>query len=138
MISSENMNMSKKRAEVQRRLKLSADRKANCACLSPRSFSDEKVGMKADERAPSATKLRNKFGALKATKNTSDSNPAPRPLAISRSLKKPRARLRSVSAETVSEPRRSDELGFAAETRFVLVTSKFSNPRLSRYSLLRY
>ena len=48
-----------------------------CALPPPTSFC-EKIGTKALVKAPSANRLRNRFGNLKATKKASETAPAPR------------------------------------------------------------
>jgi hypothetical protein len=54
---------------------------------------EEKSGTKAEVNAPSANKLRNKFGSLKETKKASETMPAPKKLAIIISRTKPVKRL---------------------------------------------
>ena len=54
---------------------------------------DENKGTNADVKAPSANKLRNKFGSLKDTRNASETAPAPRKFAIIMSRTNPVRRL---------------------------------------------
>ena len=54
---------------------------------------EENNGTNADVNAPSAKRLLNKFGNLNATKNASETMPAPRKLAMTMSRKKPVKRL---------------------------------------------
>ena len=63
---------------------------------------EENRGTNADVKAPSANRLRNKFGNLKATKKASDTMPAPRKLAITISRKKPVKRLTMVNPPNVA------------------------------------
>ena len=59
-------------------------------------------GMNAALNAPSAVKLRKKFGSFKATKKASATEPAPNKAAIRTSLRNPRIRLKNVSMLTVA------------------------------------
>jgi hypothetical protein len=68
---------------------------------------EENVGANADVRAPSATKLLNRFGILNATKKASAKREAPRIRATSRSRTKPKTRLSKVRRETIAVPRSS-------------------------------
>lgn len=54
---------------------------------------DEKSGTKADVKAPSANRLRNKLGNLNDTKKASETVPAPKKVAMTISRKKPVMRL---------------------------------------------
>ena len=61
----------------------------------------DKTGTKAEFIAPSAKSLLNKLGNLKATKNESDMNEAPKYLAKRKSLKYPRILLKNVNEPIV-------------------------------------
>ena len=63
---------------------------------------EENRGTNADVKAPSAKRLRNKFGNLNATRKASETIPAPRKLAITMSLKKPVMRLTMVNPPNVA------------------------------------
>ena len=62
---------------------------------------DEKIGIKAAVKAPSANILLKKFGNLKATKKTSAISPAPTIVAINMSLINPSILLTNVNELTV-------------------------------------
>ena len=65
----------------------------------------EASGTKAAENAPSANRLRNRFGRRWAIKNASATGPAPRIAAVSMSRTKPKTRLTIVSEPTVATER---------------------------------
>lgn len=67
-----------------------------------------KIGVKAAVSAPSARKLRSKFGILKATKKASANSDEPRRKAMRRSLPNPSRRLKRVSVDTMVVPRSSN------------------------------
>ena len=60
------------------------------------------IGTKAEVKAPSANRLRNKFGSLNATKNASETRLAPRKLAKTISRKNPVMRDNSVKLPKVA------------------------------------
>lgn len=62
----------------------------------------DNMGTKAVVKAPSANRLRNRFGSLKATKKASDTAPAPRKLARIISRANPVMRLTSVNPPKVA------------------------------------
>ena len=64
-------------------------------------LNSDHLATKATLNAPSANRLRNRFGSLNATKNASAIIPAPRKFAISKSRMKPRTRLTIVQPPTV-------------------------------------
>ena len=70
--------------------------------------------MNAEFIAPSANKLLNKFGNLKAIKNASDNIPAPKTLAFMMSLKKPRILLINVNELNI-------ENDFKNDTNFLVI-----------------
>lgn len=59
-----------------------------CSFPSDTNFPDN-IGTNAAVKAPSANKLRNKLGSLNETKKASETNPAPKKLAITISRTKP-------------------------------------------------
>jgi hypothetical protein len=63
---------------------------------------EEKSGTNAEVKAPSAKRLRNRFGSLNETRNASDKVPAPRKLAIIISRIKPVMRLIIVKPPNVA------------------------------------
>ena len=69
---------------------------------------EEKSGTKAEVKAPSANRLRNKFGSLKETRKASETVPAPKKLAISISLRNPVTRLIMVKPPKVAIERIKD------------------------------
>jgi hypothetical protein len=78
------------------------------AALSlPFASDEENTGVNAEVRAPSATKLRKRFGIRNATKKASAKIEVPRSLATSRSRTKPKILLRRVRADTIAVPRKS-------------------------------
>ena len=68
----------------------------------------ERIGTKAEVKAPSAKRLRNRLGSLKATKNASAIMPAPKNLAKTMSRMKPVMRLSSVNPPKVATDLNSD------------------------------
>ena len=68
---------------------------------SPASFCDT-IGTNADVKAPSAKRLRNKFGNLNATKKASAIMPAPKKRARTISLMNPVIRLSNVKLPNVA------------------------------------
>ena len=64
----------------------------------------ENTGTKAELNAPSPNRRRNRFGRRLATRNASDSAPAPRKAAISWSRMRPSTRLAMVQLPTVAMP----------------------------------
>ena len=60
------------------------------------------MGTNADVKAPSANRLRNRLGSLKATKNASETIPAPRKFANTISRKKPVMRETKVNPPKVA------------------------------------
>ena len=75
----------------------------------------ENIGTKADESAPSATKLLKRLGIRKATKKLSARRVAPKSRATRRSLTKPNMRLTSVSIETIPVPRAKCDLAVVSD-----------------------
>jgi hypothetical protein len=63
------------------------------------------TGTKADERAPSATRRRRRFGSRNATKNASLATLAPKARATIRSRRKPKIRLAKVAELTTTAAR---------------------------------
>src|SRR5262249_17977128 len=63
------------------------------------------TGTNADERRPSATRRRRRFGSRNATKNASVATPAPKARATTRSRMKPKIRLAMVAELTTTAAR---------------------------------
>ena len=63
---------------------------------------EENNGTNAEVKAPSAKRLRNKFGSLNDTRKASETFPAPRKLAITISRRKPVTRLTIVKPPKVA------------------------------------
>ena len=85
---------------IIKRIKKSKDKTSepNCIALDlPFVINiEEKIGIKAAEKAPSANNLLKKLGSLKATKKTSAIIPAPTKAAIKMSLTNPKILLINV------------------------------------------
>ena len=108
-ISSANTISSRVRPPVKTRRNPEIRRMASRALFLLSARLVAKTGVNAEVRAPSATKLRRRFGMRKATKKASAKIDVPRRRATSRSLIKPRIRLMRVSEDTIAVPRSSTD-----------------------------
>ena len=98
-VISQGMNISPSstnRNSAANRTENASSAKARSAGFPPSASAPEASGTKAALNAPSANRLRNKFGKRWATKNASATGPAPRIAAVRMSRMKPKTRLTSV------------------------------------------
>lgn len=92
----------------------------------------EKSGTKALVKAPSANKLRNKFGNLKETKNASDAIPAPKKLASAISRTNPVIRLKNVNPPKVAIDLNKDIFLFFLFNLYVILHKKAPFARIKK------
>jgi hypothetical protein len=96
-------NMVRKKARTE----MADEENPLASFLESQSFCDT-IGTKAEVKAPSANRLRNRLGSLKLTKKASEIIPAPRYLARTMSRRKPVILLRKVKLPKVAIDLKSD------------------------------